>query len=34
MVMKPLGNSLESLFKQYGKQFPLKTIILIGLQIL
>lgn len=32
--MKPLGNSLESLFKQYGKSFPLKTIIMIGLQIL
>jgi len=34
MVMKPLGNSLESLFKQYGKSFPIKTIIMIGLQIL
>ena len=32
--MKTLGNSLESLFKQYGKSFPLKTTIMIGLQIL
>ena len=34
MVMKVLGSSLESLFKQYGKSFPLKTIIMIGLQVL
>lgn len=34
MVMKVLGNSLESLFKHYDKSFPLKTIIMIGLQIL
>lgn len=34
MVMKMLGNSLESLFKQYNKTFPLKTIVLAGLQIL
>lgn len=34
MVMKILGNSLESLFKQYNKTFPVKTIIMIGLQVL
>lgn len=34
MVMKVLGSSLESLFKQYGKSFPLKTIVMIGLQVL
>jgi hypothetical protein len=34
MVMRVLGSSLESLFKQYGKSFPLKTIVMIGLQVL
>jgi len=34
MIMKILGSSLESLFKQYNKSFPLKTIIMIGLQVL
>lgn len=34
MIMKILGSSLESLFKQFNKCFPLKTIIMIGLQIL
>ena len=34
MVMKVLGNSLESLFKQHGKTFPLKTIVMVGIQVL
>jgi hypothetical protein len=34
MIMKILGSSLESLFKQYNKSFPLKTIVMIGLQVL
>ena len=32
--MKALGSSLEALFKQCGKTFPLKTIVMIGLQVL
>ena len=34
MVMKLLGESLESLFKKSSKNFPLKTTMMIGLQIL
>lgn len=34
MVMKVLGSSLESIFKQYDKTFPVKTIAMIGLQVL
>lgn len=34
MVMKALGASLEGIFKQQGKKFSQKTIVMIGLQVL
>lgn len=34
MVMKILGDSLESLFKKSNRSFPPKTTLMIGLQIL
>ncbi len=34
MVMKILGDSLETLFKKYNKIFDPKTVLMIGLQIL
>lgn len=34
MIMKLLGKSLESIFKDYNRSFPLKTIIMMGLQLL
>ena len=34
MVMKVLGDSLETLFKKYNKTFDPKSILMIGIQIL
>ena len=34
MVMKILGDSLETLFKKSNRSFPPKTTLMIGLQIL
>lgn len=34
MVMKVLGDSLETLFKKYNKVFDPKTILMMGIQIL
>jgi hypothetical protein len=34
MVMKILGDSLETLFKKYNKIFDPKTVLIIGLQLL
>lgn len=34
MVMKILGDSLETLFKKSNRNFPPKTILMIGIQIL
>jgi casein kinase 1 len=34
MIMKLLGKSLESIFKDCNRSFPLKTIIMMGLQLL
>jgi hypothetical protein len=34
MVMDLLGPSLEDLFQKMGKKFTLKTVVLIGIQII